>query len=134
MPVRVSEFSLSTTLYARVQLPSFINLDPEDAGHGWWVKWNTLYYHEKGSDGRLSDEVKQYDLGHLDYDGDYKRPEIEDVEEEDYTEEVPDDIEEAMEAWDAYQNDGGKSDEWVALMEHKIALYQETMADIARGK
>ena len=128
MPSRVSEFSLATTVYARVQLPSFINLKPDEAGVSWWVKYSTLYYEEGG-------EVKEYELGCLDYDGDYKRPEVEDEEVEQYEEEVPEDIEEAMEAWEEYQNnEEEKSEGWIKAMEDKIALYHEHLADIARGK
>ena len=128
MPSRVSEFSLATTVYARVQLPSFINLKPDESGITWWVKWSTLYYTENG-------EIKEYDLGNLDYEGDYKRPEVEDEEVEEYEEEVPEDIEEALEAWEEYQkNDEEKSDDWIKAMEHKIALYHEHLADVARGK
>jgi len=94
----------------------------------WWVKWSTLYYTEGG-------EIKEYDLGNLDYEGDYKRPEVEDEEVEEYEEEVPEDIEEALEAWEEYQNnDEEKSDDWIKAMEHKIALYHEHLADVARGK
>jgi len=128
MPVRVSEFIINVSVSASVQLPSFINLKPDEDGFNWWVKYNTLYYRE-------GDEVKEYDLGLLEYDGDYKRPEITDQETERYEEEVPEDIEEALEAWEEYQtNDEEKSDEWIEAMEAKIALYHEMMADIARGK
>jgi len=128
MPHRVKTLSLRTEVSATVNIPSYINIDPDEEGNRWWIKWNTLYYREE-------EEVKEYDLGNLDYDGDYKRPDTTVEEDEEYAESIPEDIEEALEAWEAYQNkEEEHSAEWVEMMEHKIALYHETMAEIARGK
>jgi len=128
MPHRVKVLTLRTEVSATVNIPSYINIDPDDEGNHWWIKWNTLYYREGGV-------VKEYDLGNLDYDGDYKRPDTNVEEDEEYAESIPEDIEEALEAWEAYQNkEEEHSAEWVEMMEHKIALYHETMAEIARGK
>jgi len=132
MPTRVTEFNVCVAVYARVEVPSHINLKPDEEGWRWWVRWNTLYYHEDGV-------IKEYGLGSLDYEGDYKRPGIDDVEEEEY-EEIPEDIEEALEAWAEYQkkkaadDDEDYTDEWIAMMEHKLELYHEHQLDIILGK
>jgi len=108
MPSRVTSFSLTATVYAHVELPSFINLNPDEEGCGWWVKWDTLYYKE-------GEEVKEYQLKYLDYEGDYKHPRIEYVEEEEIKEDESEEEEEEID-------------------EAKVALYHEELADIARGK
>lgn len=134
MPTRVKEFNLCVEVCARVEVPPHINLDPEMEGRlgGWWVRYDVLYYTEDG-------EVKEYALGNVEYEGDYKRPEARDMEEEEY-EEVPEDIEEALEAWAEYQkkkeakDDDSYTEEWIRMMEHKLELHHEHQLDIILGK
>jgi len=56
-------------VYAFVKIPAHIMLDPEKEGIDWFVKYDTLFYDIKG-------EQKEYNLGSLCFDGDYKRPEV----------------------------------------------------------
>lgn len=73
---RVVSMSLQVQVYATVTLPSWIHLNPEREGIDWFVRYSTLNYKDKDK------EWKEWDLGTLDYDGCYKRPDIEVQEEE----------------------------------------------------
>ena len=128
MPSRVKSVVLTVEVSTSVNIPSWINLEPDEEGNHWWIRYNTLYYKEDG-------EVKEYDLDLPNqWDGDYKRPEAEVDEEEDYEEEI-EDYEEALEAWNAYQRGDSKlSDGMIRMLEEKVEMYLELQAEIARGK
>jgi hypothetical protein len=85
---RVVSIALTVQVNANVNLPSWIHLTPERDGIDWYVRYNTLHYVE-------DNEWKEYDLGLLEYDGDYKRPEIEVTEEEKIEDETDEEDEEA---------------------------------------
>jgi len=85
MPSRVSKMRLAVAVYADVVIPSYINLDPSEEGSQWFVRYDTLHYKEDGQD-------KKYPLHDVAYDGDYKRPEVEETIDEHYdTEEEEED-------------------------------------------
>lgn len=80
---RVTRVSLTALVYAEISLPSWIKLDADREGIDWWVKYHTLYYKKKGED-----SWEEYHL-ELNYDGDYKWPDIkvEDTEDSESSEE-----------------------------------------------
>jgi hypothetical protein len=74
--VRVKSMTLEVVVTASVDIPSYIRLDPSREGVDWYVRYTTLYYRDENGD------MKEYDLDSFEYDGDYKRPEVVDMENE----------------------------------------------------
>jgi hypothetical protein len=80
MVKRVKSITTSVVVYNTVEIPEDIYLNPEEEWDTWWIKYDCLYYTDK--DGK---EQKHYFVSN--YDGDYKRPDFEEVELEDVPEE-----------------------------------------------
>lgn len=75
MPNRVVSINISTSVWATIHFPSWINLNPEREGFDWYIRWNILHY--KDNDGVW----KEYEMAIV-WDGNYKHPEIDEMEEE----------------------------------------------------